>query len=252
MLSKQPTLCQEESSMIQEKGESKNCLKFVVYMSSNHQNFSIFGSTDLYNFFLYDTTVAKRQVSLDWSCLKWNISTFNRNQTIHSKVFHYVISYIKFTVLLFLWQEQTKLFKIFIFDFQIAKTIAAFAKEISQSISGKHLIWAAHEDARKIPRKTNRKLTQCFKYKRMVDNIDFPPACLNVSCLKTPKIQRIAHHWFVFFHCYSSFIYLVKAKIQKKKKIMLIYQFCQLLLMMINTGIKFTESILFPYLYVSF
>lgn len=169
-------------------------------------------------FFLYDTTVAKRQVSLDWSCLKWNISTFNRNQTIHSKVFHYVISYIKFTVLLFLWQEQTKLFKIFIFDFQIAKTIAAFAKEISQSISGKHLIWAAHEDARKIPRKTNRKLTQCFKYKRMVDNIDFPPACLNVSCLKTPKIQRIAHHWFVFFHCYSSFIYLVKAKIQKKKK----------------------------------
>lgn len=55
MLSKQPTLCQEESSMIQEKGESKNCLKFVVYMSSNHQNFSIFGSTDLYNFFFYMT-----------------------------------------------------------------------------------------------------------------------------------------------------------------------------------------------------
>lgn len=48
---------------------------------------------------------------------------------------------------------------LFICDFQIPNTTAAFAKEISQSISGKHLSWAAHEDARKILPKTNRMKT---------------------------------------------------------------------------------------------
>lgn len=78
------------------------------------------------------------------------------------------------------------------------------------------------------------------------------------SCLKIPKIHRTVHNWFVFFfffffpHCYSSLIYLVKVKIQKKK-ITLIYQLGQLLLMMRNIGTKFTRSIFFfSYLYFSF
>lgn len=39
---------------------------------------------------------------------------------------------------------------LFIRDFQVPNTAAAFVKEVSQRISGKHLIWAAHEDAGKI------------------------------------------------------------------------------------------------------